>query len=50
MAVIGEGMVLAVVYYTGTPMNAVLIVLPPLVFVLTVSAGIHLSNYYLDVA
>ena len=31
-------------------MNAVLIVLPPLIFVLTVSAGIHLSNYYLDAA
>ncbi len=29
-------------------MNAVLIVLPPLVFVLTISSGIHLSNYYLD--
>ena len=50
IAVIGEGLVLAIVYYTGTPMNAVLIVLPPLVFVLTVSAGIHLSNYYLDAA
>ncbi|MCO8124410.1 MMPL family transporter [Stieleria sp. TO1_6] len=48
IAVIGEGMVLALVYYTGTPMNAVLIVLPPLVFVLTISAGIHLSNYFLD--
>ncbi len=48
IAVIGEGIVLAIVYYTGTPMNAVLIVLPPLVFVLTVSSGIHLSNYYLD--
>lgn len=50
VAVIGEGLVLAAVYYTGTPMNAVLIVLPALVFVLTVSAGIHLSNYYLDAA
>ncbi|TWU24164.1 MMPL family protein [Novipirellula galeiformis] len=50
VAVIGEGMVLAAVYYWGTPLNAVLIVLPPLVFVLTVSAGIHLSNYYLDAA
>ncbi len=49
-AVIGEGLVLASVYYAGVPMNAVLIVLPPLVFVLTVSAGIHLSNYYLDAA
>ena len=49
VAVIGEGLVLAAVYYTGVPMNAVLIVLPPLVFVLTVSAGIHLSNYFLDI-
>ena len=48
VAVIGEGMVLALVYYIGTPMNAVLIVLPPLVFVLTISAGIHLSNYFKD--
>ncbi|MAI35506.1 MAG: hypothetical protein CBE00_12785 [Planctomycetaceae bacterium TMED240] len=50
VAVIGEGLVLAMVYYTGIPMNAVLIVLPPLIFVLTVSSGIHLSNYYLDAA
>jgi predicted RND superfamily exporter protein len=50
IAVIGEGLVLAAVYYVGVPMNAVLIVLPPLVFVLTVSAGIHLSNYFLDAA
>jgi predicted RND superfamily exporter protein len=50
VAVIGEGLVLAAVYYTGTPMNAILIVLPPLIFVLTVSSGIHLSNYYLDAA
>ncbi len=50
VALIGEGLVLAGVYYSGVPMNAVLIVLPPLVFVLTISAGIHLSNYYLDAA
>ncbi|MEM9826113.1 MAG: MMPL family transporter [Planctomycetota bacterium] len=49
VAVIGQGMVLAMVYYTGRDMNAVLIVLPPLVFVLTVSAGIHMSNYFLDI-
>jgi len=48
IAVIGEGLVLTAVHYSGSPMNAVLIVLPPLVFVLTVSSGIHLSNYYLD--
>jgi len=49
VAWVGEGWVLACVYYSGHAMNAVLIVLPPLVFVLTVSAGIHLSNYYLDI-
>ncbi len=50
VAVLGEGFVLSLVSLSGTPMNAVLIVLPPLVFVLTVSSGIHLSNYYRDVA
>lgn len=50
VAVIGEGLVIAAVYYTGVPMNAILIVLPALVFVLTMSAGIHLSNYFLDAA
>ena len=49
IAIICEGLVLALVHYSGTPLNAVLIVLPPLVFVLTISAGIHLSNYFLDV-
>ncbi|TWU50976.1 MMPL family protein [Rubripirellula tenax] len=49
-ATVGQGLALAVVYYAGLTMNAVLIVLPPLVFVLTVSAGIHLCNYYLDLA
>ncbi|QDT09540.1 efflux RND transporter permease subunit [Planctomycetes bacterium K23_9] len=50
IATVGQGMVLATVFYFGTPMNAILIVLPPLVFVLTVSSGIHLSNYYFDFA
>lgn len=49
VAVVGEGLALAMVYYSGTEMNAILIVLPPLVFVLTTSSGIHLSNYFLDV-
>lgn len=48
VATIGQGMSLAVVAAFGLEMNAILIVLPPLVFVLTASAGIHLSNYYLD--
>ncbi len=49
-ATVGQGMSLAAVYYAGLTMNAVLIVLPPMVFVLTVSAGIHLCNYYRDLA
>ena len=49
VAVVGQGLVLAMVYFASGQMNAILIVLPPLVFVLTVSAGIHLSNYYLDI-
>lgn len=48
VGMIGQGMALAVVHLSALDMNAILIVLPPLVFVLTASAGIHLSNYYLD--
>ena len=53
IAVFGELTTLALVY-TGDqlfqfgPMNAVLIVMPPLVMVLTVSAAVHLVNYYHD--
>lgn len=49
VAMIGQGLALASVWLTGQPMNAILIVLPPLVFVLTVSSGIHLSNYFLEI-
>lgn len=50
LTVAGFGQVLALgsLYYFGVQMDAVLIVLPPLVFVLVVSAGIHLTNYYYD--
>ncbi|MEM1226950.1 MAG: MMPL family transporter [Planctomycetota bacterium] len=48
VALIGQGCSLAAVAWAQLDMNAILIVLPPLVFVLTASAGIHLSNYYLD--
>ena len=44
----GELLVLSLVWLTGATMNAVLIVMAPLVFVLTVSAGVHLVNYYRD--
>jgi predicted RND superfamily exporter protein len=44
----GSGLVLTLVQLAGVPLNAILIVLPPLVFVLTVSAGVHLANYFFD--
>ncbi len=47
-AAIGEVAVLSLVWLTGGTMNAVLIVMPALVFVLVVSAGVHLTNYYVD--
>ena len=37
---------LAIVYFTGGHINAVLIVLPVLVYVLTVSGAVHFVNYY----
>ena len=45
---LGQAVMLATVYFLGITMNAVLIVLPPLVFVLTISAGVHLVNYFHD--
>lgn len=48
VGVFGQGLMLALVYLRGTPMNAILIVLPPLVFVITVSAGVHMVNYFMD--
>jgi predicted RND superfamily exporter protein len=46
VATIGQGIVLAIVWYAGLTMNAVLAVMAPLVFVVTVSGGVHLSNYF----
>jgi len=44
----GQGLVLSMVYYSGAALDAVLIITPSLVFVLTISAGVHLVNYYYD--
>jgi predicted RND superfamily exporter protein len=43
-----QAVLLAVIYYSGQRLSALLIVLPPLVQVLSVSGGIHLMNYYLN--
>jgi hypothetical protein len=42
----GQAFVLALVHYLGLRLDAILIVMPSLVFVLTVSAGIHLIGYF----
>jgi predicted RND superfamily exporter protein len=48
VATIGQILVLAIVWYAGLTMNAVLAVMAPLVFVVTVSGGVHLSNYFTE--
>ncbi len=39
---------LAIIYFSGTKMDSVLLMVPSLTFVLAVSAGVHLMNYYRD--
>jgi predicted RND superfamily exporter protein len=39
---------LAIVYYTGGTVNAILLTMPSLVYVAATSGAIHLSNYYRD--
>jgi predicted RND superfamily exporter protein len=39
---------LALIHYTGESLSALLIVLPPLIQVLAVAGGVHLTNYYYD--
>ncbi|MBW3598146.1 MAG: MMPL family transporter [Planctomycetes bacterium] len=41
-------LVLGMIFYTGGTLNAVLVVLAPLMLVLATSAGIHLVNYYIE--
>lgn len=39
---------LAILYYSGGKMNLLMTMLPPLIYVLTVSSAVHLANYYRD--
>lgn len=41
---------LAVLYYAGGKMNLLMTMLPPLIYVLTISSAVHLVNYYRDAA
>ncbi len=50
LAGFGQLMAVALVYYTGQQFSAVLIVLPTLVFMLTLSGAVHLVNYYTECA
>ncbi len=38
----------AMVYYTGGQMNLVMVIVPTLIYVLSLSASVHLANYYRD--
>ncbi|MGE0377033.1 MAG: RND family transporter [Planctomycetaceae bacterium] len=47
-AVFAWGVSLSCLHFSGTHMDAVLLVMPGLVFVLAVSGGLHLTNYYVS--
>jgi uncharacterized protein len=48
LATLGQLFSIGLVYFTGHQFSAVLIVLPTLVFMLTLSGAIHLVNYYIE--
>lgn len=50
IAGVGQLLAIAIVYYSGGYFSAVLIVLPTLVFMLTLSGAVHLMSYYGDVS
>lgn len=39
---------LAIMYFCGGKMNLLMTMLPPLIYVLTISSAVHLANYYRD--
>lgn len=48
VSVLCQGITLALISWCGDSMSALLIVMPPLIQVLAVAGGIHLTNYYFD--
>lgn len=50
VAVYCTAMALAIMYFSGGKMNLLMTMLPPLIYVLTVSSAVHLVNYYRDAA
>ncbi len=47
-ALYGAGLSLTILYIAGGQMNLVMTMLPPLVYVLSISGSVHLVNYYRD--
>ncbi|MDY0165513.1 MAG: MMPL family transporter [Thermoguttaceae bacterium] len=48
IAVYSSGITTSLVYFSGGTMNLVLVVMPVLIYVLALSACVHLANYYHD--
>ncbi len=48
LAITAAGLGLALVYFTGRNVDSVMLSMPSLVYVLAISASIHLINYYHD--
>jgi len=48
VSVYSAGIGTALVHYTGGTMNLLLVLVPVLLYVLTISGSVHLSNYYRD--
>ncbi|MCA9230811.1 MAG: MMPL family transporter [Planctomycetales bacterium] len=44
-----QQMSLAIVEYSGGHVDSVMLMIPSLLYVLTISAGVHLANYYRDI-
>ncbi|QDS94970.1 MMPL family protein [Roseimaritima multifibrata] len=44
------GLTLAILYFGGGQMNLLMTMLPPLIYVLSISSAVHLVNYYRDAA
>ncbi len=47
-ALVSEGTSLAILHYSGAKVNAILLSMPTLIYVLTISGAIHIVNYYRD--
>lgn len=48
VSLFSEATSLAIVFYSGSSVNAILLSMPTLIYVLTISGAIHIVNYYRD--